>query len=334
MAERHQVVLQQSASCGSCGGRLRSGDPAYASEVGEGIVCLPCGDEPIVEASPDVETDDAGSLGVPGRSAQREYERRRRRERDAVRQRRGLAIGLVVAAAVATYVAIQVIAAVVNGYIGAHTSGTRHQPFAPSSAHLIGMLLAIVASVGMARSVWMPRQTTTSWSSGAEGERAVGARLTAATSMGVMAVHDRRIPGSRANIDHIAIGPSGVFVIDAKVVKGRVTLRSTGPIWNRGPAKVYVGGRDKTSAIDGMTRQVEAVRGVLRSSGLAESVSVRPVVALVGAEWGWFARPLEVRGVVICWPKEVARIASRPGPLGPETVRSIATAFATQLREA
>lgn len=287
-----------------------------------------------MDADPDADASEIVSLGVPGQSAQREYERRRRRERDVVRQRRSFAIGLVAAAAIATYVAVQVVAAVVNGYISKHTSGASHHPFTASSAHGIGLLLAVVASVGMARSVWMPRQTTTSWSSGAVGERAVGARLASVSSKGVIAVHDRLIPGSRANIDHIAVGPSGIFVIDAKVVKGRVAVRSTGPIWNRGWAKVYVGGRDKTSAVDGMARQVEAVRSALRNSGLTESVPVRPVVAFVGAEWGWLARPLDVRGVVVCWPKEVARITSRSGPLDAEMVRRLTTAIATQLREA
>ncbi len=37
-------------------------------------------------------------------------------------------------------------------------------------------------------------------------------------------LHDRRIPGSRANIDHIAIATSGVWVIDAKRYKGKVQV--------------------------------------------------------------------------------------------------------------
>jgi len=32
----------------------------------------------------------------------------------------------------------------------------------------------------------------------------------------VVVLHDRAIPGSRANIDHIGIGPTGVWVIDTK----------------------------------------------------------------------------------------------------------------------
>lgn len=33
-------------------------------------------------------------------------------------------------------------------------------------------------------------------------------------------VHDRRIPGSRANIDHIAVAATGVWVIDTKNATG------------------------------------------------------------------------------------------------------------------
>ena len=43
----------------------------------------------------------------------------------------------------------------------------------------------------------------------------------------VVLLHDRRIPRSRANIDHIAVAPSGVTVVDAKAVKGKVRVRAT-----------------------------------------------------------------------------------------------------------
>jgi Nuclease-related domain len=44
---------------------------------------------------------------------------------------------------------------------------------------------------------------------------------------GVVFLHDRRIPGrGRANIDHIAIGPGGITVIDTKSARGRLRSRS------------------------------------------------------------------------------------------------------------
>jgi Nuclease-related domain len=284
------------------------------------------------ENEPSAREGEASSFGVPGRSAQREYDRRRGRERDRIRQRRGIAVSLVLVAAVAGYVAVQVMAALVNEYLGRHTSGFSRHPFSASSAHEIGLLIAFVAAVGMARTILMPRQSTTSWRSGAGGERSVGARLASVSSKGVTVVHDRRIPGSRANIDHIAVGPGGVFVIDAKVCKGRATSRTTGPIWNRGPVKLFVGGRDRSSDVEGMGRQEEAVRIALRSAGI--EVSIQSLVVLVGAEWGWFARPMKIQGVLICWPKELARYVSRPGPFGADQVQRITRAIATLLPEA
>ncbi|MEP6843953.1 MAG: nuclease-related domain-containing protein, partial [Pseudolysinimonas sp.] len=65
-------------------------------------------------------------------------------------------------------------------------------------------------------------QSTAAWQKGANGEVAVGAALDRLTPLGVQVLHDRRIPGTKANIDHIAVGPRGVFVIDAKKYQGMV----------------------------------------------------------------------------------------------------------------
>lgn len=48
---------------------------------------------------------------------------------------------------------------------------------------------------------------------------------------GFRALHDRAIPGSRANIDHIVIGPTGVFVIDSKNYSGRISV-GKGTVWS------------------------------------------------------------------------------------------------------
>jgi hypothetical protein len=59
-------------------------------------------------------------------------------------------------------------------------------------------------------------QSTRAWATGARGEELLGRRLDTLVGGRVRVLHDRRIPRTRANIDHIAIGPSGVFVIDAR----------------------------------------------------------------------------------------------------------------------
>jgi hypothetical protein len=51
---------------------------------------------------------------------------------------------------------------------------------------------------------------------------------------------DRRIRRSRANIDHIAVASSGIWVIDAKRYNGKVEVRK--PLL--GTPKLIIAGRD------------------------------------------------------------------------------------------
>ena len=71
-------------------------------------------------------------------------------------------------------------------------------------------------------------QSTKAWDIGALGEERLGNRLNEFASDSLRVLHDRRIPGSRANIDHIAVAPSGVYVIDAKKYQGRPQLKIEG----------------------------------------------------------------------------------------------------------
>jgi len=60
---------------------------------------------------------------------------------------------------------------------------------------------------------------------GAAGERAVGERLDERLADGHSVVlNDRRMPGGRGNIDHLVVAPTGVYVVDAKDVQGKVRV--------------------------------------------------------------------------------------------------------------
>jgi Nuclease-related domain len=43
-------------------------------------------------------------------------------------------------------------------------------------------------------------------------------------------LHDLAVAGSRASIDHLVIGPGGVFVIDSKLYTGRLQLGTGGSL--------------------------------------------------------------------------------------------------------
>ncbi|MFD0482337.1 nuclease-related domain-containing protein [Kineococcus sp. GCM10028916] len=64
------------------------------------------------------------------------------------------------------------------------------------------------------------------WTAGAEGERLVVVTLTELEAEGWVVLHDVHWPGRpKANLDHVAIGPGGVVVVDAKNWSGQVSVR-------------------------------------------------------------------------------------------------------------
>jgi Nuclease-related domain len=96
------------------------------------------------------------------------------------------------------------------------------------------------------------------WATGAGGEEMLAKTLTQRCPDALF-LHDRRMPGSRANIDHIAVAATGVYVIDAKRYRGKIEVRK--PIF--GKAKLTIGGRDRTKLVEGLAKQVAAVEAVL-----------------------------------------------------------------------
>lgn len=69
------------------------------------------------------------------------------------------------------------------------------------------------------------------WRRGAEGERRTAQLLAPLRHLGWTVLHDRRIPGSAANVDHLVVGPSGVWVVDSKLWRGRVRVLGDGRLW-------------------------------------------------------------------------------------------------------
>jgi len=106
---------------------------------------------------------------------------------------------------------------------------------------LLGSLLAPrlgLAAAGVAASTagwglrFRPSPDARAWRQGAAGERRTARLLDHLERHGWAILHDLAVPSSRANIDHLAIGPGGVFVIDSKQYSGRLQLDSSGRLWH------------------------------------------------------------------------------------------------------
>jgi hypothetical protein len=134
---------------------------------------------------------------------------------------------------------------------------------------------------------------------------------------GVRMLHGLRIPKLRVSIDHIAVAPSGVYVIDTKSDEGSIA-------WVRRrfsrKHELYVGIHNRTAWLSGLRKPVDAVRAALDGA----PVPLHPTIATVRVQWPPLHESFAVDDVtVLSWPVLRKRLG-RPGPLQPETTEQIA----------
>lgn len=163
-----------------------------------------------------------------------------------------------------------------------------------------------------------------SWAHGAGGEELVAEALAKRCRDEVVVLHDRRIPASKANIDHIAVAPTGVWVIDSKRYKGKIQVAK--PLF--GSAKLVVGGRDRTKLVDGLEKQVELVRPAVEA--VRRDTPVCGTLCFVEGELPLLGTPT-MRGFAMLGRRSLAKRLNADGPLDAdataELVEALAVAF-------
>jgi Nuclease-related domain len=159
---------------------------------------------PVARAEPP-----AGSLGSPGRSALAAYRQRRATELAAWTRSLAWRAPLVATAGA--------VAQVLAAQVGLPQGG------------LVGLVVA--ALVGW-RLRFRPSEQARTWQRGAHGEQHTARLLDRLTRDGYVVFHDLAVPDSPANVDHLVIGPSGVFVIDSKQWSGSVQQGADGLVWH------------------------------------------------------------------------------------------------------
>ncbi|WP_435299207.1 nuclease-related domain-containing protein [Timonella sp. A28] len=161
-----------------------------------------------------------------------------------------------------------------------------------------------------------------SYARGAEGEREVAHVLNWLDGHGFWVLHDQPWPGRpKANIDHLVVGPTGVFVVDAKNWSGVLSVTSKG---------VRQNGTLRRSAHLGALEQAEAIRSLmLRTTGLPQhGVSVFPVLAFTGEA----VFNSDVEGVRVVSVDQLAEfIGSSPSVLPTHDVAGLASSLEAAL---
>jgi hypothetical protein len=193
-----------------------------------------------------------GAVGRPGGSAEAEYRRRRAVERAAWARTLPWRLAGILAAGISA------------GLLAAQVT--------PRLAGLAGLLVA--TGLGW-RLRFRASPDTSTWRRGAARERHTARLLQGLERHGWVVLHDLAVPGSLANIDHLAIGPGGVVAIDSKQYRGRLRLDPHGVLWH--------GRYPLVSALRAVRWEADRADEVL---GVAD-VGVAVIVAVHGAGVPW-----------------------------------------------
>jgi hypothetical protein len=170
-------------------------------------------------------------------------------------------------------------------------------------------------------------QSTRAWQRGSTGENRLAQSLAKLERDDVVVLHDRRVPGSRANIDHLVVCPSGVFVVDAKLYTGEVHVKDVGGLFSGRDLRLFVGHRDCTGLATAMAWQVAATKSALSGA----EIPVSPVLCFIDAEWSLLGGPREFMGVLIDDERSLKRRVARAGELELDEIRETAMVLAQGL---
>lgn len=169
-------------------------------------------------------------------------------------------------------------------------------------------------------------QSTRAWQRGSIGEQKLADALAGVDD--VIVLHDRRVPRTRANIDHIVIAPAGIFVVDAKRYQGLIRIRDRGGLF-RSDDRLYVGSRDCSALAANMDWQVSAVREALASAGPELSgFPVTAVLCFIDGEWPLLLPPESYQGVRLEGKRSIKKLVSGSRSLNREQIERIGRVLA------
>lgn len=171
------------------------------------------------------------------------------------------------------------------------------------------------------------------WIKGAAGEERLGSLLDRLADDGTIAViHDRALPHSSANLDHLAVAAAGVWVIDAKSYRGRVEVIDKGTPARPDP-RLVVDGRDRTpQLVQGSRWQANQVRRALDPT--YRDVPVRQAVCFVDAKRRLGSKARMIDDTLVTWEKDIVRRLREQGSLDERFRNAIQHHLATRLRPA
>jgi hypothetical protein len=158
------------------------------------------------------------------------------------------------------------------------------------------------------------RTDARAWRKGANGERVTSLWLEGLPE-GWHVFHDIPVGARGANIDHLVIGPGGVFTVNTKNLTGSIRVN---------PRTIQVNGV-RTNYLPKATAEARRA-GELLSAAVGRPVEVRGVLAILVDEWDIVKEPTDV---FVRGPRGAKNLMlTQPSTLTPQETHELAAAAA------
>jgi len=134
-------------------------------------------------------------------------------------------------------------------------------------------------------------------------QRRTKRRLLLVRVSGYLALHSRSIPGTRSIVDHLVIGPGGLYALDSERWDRRLPVRTVASDSAAGPVLYHGPFSQKDRLAHARWEAAQAAR--LLSSALGREITVRPAMVIYGPTVPWTVATL--RGVDVFAGRSLGR---------------------------
>jgi hypothetical protein len=164
--------------------------------------------------------------------------------------------------------------------------------FAALAAWQVGVAVAVLVIVAGAGYRYRTSPAFPPAARAASARRRTRRRLARLAPLGYLSLHSRAIPGTGSVIDHLVVGPAGIYAVDAEVWDRRLPVRAT-----QG-GRLFHGPRDQAARL-GQARWEASEAGRLIGAALGQPVLARPAMVIYGPTVPWVV--VRINGVdVFC----------------------------------
>lgn len=141
-------------------------------------------------------------------------------------------------------------------------------------------------------------------------------------------LHDLRVPGTKATIDHIVVASSGLWIIDARYDDVAVDVADVGST-GRPDLRLHINGRSRSDILTTMSWQLETVAKHFERMGF-DHLPTRRALCFVNATWPDDRAPTRIDRVWTLWPDALVDKLGERGSVHADVMRAVASELRTR----